>query len=206
MFEKFLSRFYESTLLRLLVSGLIVLIPVGFITAWLGAAYLKTFLDVDFFETLFNLLLFGGGAAFLTGALLLYAIERWIIRDRALTSWKWVNIRIILFVLAGIPEGYSTLIGIRMNMQQYPPLVEAIYFLQTTAAASVIGILYTMLERAVQEMKKREAKLKSKINALHIEIDQLKRKERVEEITGSDFFQDIKERAAEMRDKGDEGK
>jgi len=199
MFEKFLTRFAESLLLRLVVTAAVIIVPAGITTSWLGAAYLNAMSGVDFAGTALSIFVFGGSAAFVAGLLVLYPIERWFIRERAVSSWKWVLVRISLFMLAGIPEGFGTLVGIRANMQQYPSLVEAVYYVQAILISSVLGILYTLIERTIREVQKRESKLKLTIAEMQIQINELKRQEDVAEISSSDFFQELQQKAAQLR-------
>lgn len=55
--------------------------------------------------------------------------------------------------------------------------------------------------RMATNVREREEELRQEIAQLKIEIDQTKREKQVEEIVESDFFQDIKSRAREMRRK-----
>lgn len=195
----FISWFSKGLLFRLCITGMVVSIPVGFTTGWLGSAYLSLMIGADFWKTLSGLMIFGWPGAFIPGVALSYGIERWLIRNKACTSLLWVGVRILSYMLLGIPEGYGTLFAVRAGMQEFPPIVESIYFVQTTTVAFVLGILYTVIERVILEIQKRENKLKGRIEELRIEIDQLKKQKQVEEITGSEFFQDLKMKAMRMR-------
>ena len=62
-------------------------------------------------------------------------------------------------------------------------------------------LYYEGLLQDITEQKRREETLKRQVEALRIEIDQKKRKQQVQEITESDFFQSLKSRAHEMRQK-----
>jgi hypothetical protein len=199
MFEKFIHYFVKSLFLRMFLTGTAVSLPLGFTTAWLGAAYLSLLIGVDFSQTLFGFVIFGWPSAILPGVILAYPIERLIIRDRAGDSWMWIVGRVLLYMFIGLPAGLGTLISIRTGMQQFPAIVESIYYIQTITGSFVIAILYTLVERVIKEIQKRERKLKTQIEELRIEIDHLKRQKQVDEITNSDFFQDLKEKAANMR-------
>lgn len=61
------------------------------------------------------------------------------------------------------------------------------------------GKLAKVFDHMAVEVQGREAKLKNEIIKLKIEIDYGKQKQQVEEITGSDYFQDLKNKSAEMR-------
>lgn len=201
MFEKFTHYFVKSLLLRMFLTGTAVSLPVGFTTAWVGAAYQNSFIGEDFSRILFGLILTGWPSTFLSGLILCYLIENWIIRDKATKSWMWIGARVLIYMFIGIPAGIGTLISIRASMEQYPAIVESIYFVQTIVCCFIIGILYTLVEQIIKEVQKRERKLKIQIEELRIEIDHLKRQKQVDEITNTDFFQDLKEKAASMRQK-----
>jgi hypothetical protein len=49
------------------------------------------------------------------------------------------------------------------------------------------------------EVRAREERLRREVAELRIEIDEAKQAQRVAEITGSDYFQDLRGRAAELR-------
>ena len=62
-----------------------------------------------------------------------------------------------------------------------------------------LGVLATRLLEACRQTRKREATLKAQVAALHIEIDQGRRDRDVAVIVESDFFNDLKAAAAELR-------
>lgn len=64
-----------------------------------------------------------------------------------------------------------------------------------------IATLAAEFARMAAQVRDREQALREEIAQLKIEIDQTKRKRQVAEITESDFFQDIKSRAEELRRK-----
>ncbi|MBN1658962.1 MAG: response regulator [Anaerolineae bacterium] len=75
------------------------------------------------------------------------------------------------------------------------------------------SLLYRQLGRANQELQRtineltasqaREAALREEVHALKIEIDETKRKKQVAEITETDYFQELRERARRLRDRGE---
>lgn len=203
MFEKFLHRITDNLAIRLLTCGLVVTLPMGFTGAWLGAAYNQVYGNIAFQRTLTGL--FFGGLPFvlLGGILALYPFERWVVRDRAMRSWRWVFIRIAAYMLAGIPEGYATHFGIRMVMGDYPRIVESIYYVQAIVGSITFGVLYSLVERAVAEVRKREAAYKLQIQSLKIEIDQIKREKQVQEIVETDFFSQLQQKAQIMRQRAE---
>jgi hypothetical protein len=199
--RKILELIVHSLLFRLLVTGLVAGIPMAITTGWLGAAYLNALQQADFLSTFLGLLLSGVPATVVIGVFIAYAFERWIIRDRALTSWRWIVVRFIGFMLIGIPEGFASFVSISVLMGRFPPLVESVYFLQTMILSVVIGLLYTLIERAVEEVKKRESQYKKQIEALNTQIDILKRDQQVKEVVDSEYFQRVKIRASELRNR-----
>jgi len=199
MFQKFLYAFADSIAVRIAITGTVIIVPLGITTSWLGAAYLMEFSGASFQQIFWSLLWFGLISVFTSGFIFLYSFERWIIRGRALTSWFWLATRLILYLLASIPEGYATLMGIRLGLREYPPSIESIYFVEAVTGSVIMALLYTLAERAVAEIRKREAGYKKQIETLRIEIDHMKREQQVKEIVESDFFQDLQQKAQDIR-------
>ena len=199
MIEKMLTRMSNDLTTRILVTGAVVLFPTAIAINWLSAVFQGLLWDADFLTVFWQLLVYGALPVYVIGFVFLYAIERWIIRERAKTSLRWSGLRILLFMAAGIPEGFGTLVGIRWGMGTFPPALERYYFVQTVVMAVVMGLLYTLTERVMMEIQKRESRLKQQIHELRIEIDELKSREDVEKIAETDFFQDLQQKAAHMR-------
>jgi hypothetical protein len=197
--DRTLNYALRSISLRLIVAALVVMLPVGISTTWLGAAYQHVMWEANFAQIVLGLMLFGSVAVFIVGYILLYPLERWIIRDRAAGSWQWVAMRILLYTLAGIPIGLALQWGIRLGVRTYPALVESSYFVITLTNVGIVGIIYTFLERALVEMQKREETLQRTIQELRIEIDEAKRAKKVQEIAETDYFRDLQDKAEEMR-------
>ena len=204
--EKLISGAFRSITLRLAVAGTIVVVPAGLSTAWLGAAYQHEMWQADFGRFLTGLLISGTPTVYVVGYGLLYPLERWVIRDKALQSQRWLFARMALYVLAGIPIGAAMGWSIRLGVGKYPSLIESSYFVITITNVCIVGILYSLLERALAEMRKREAKLKQEIAELRIEIDQAKRARHVQEITETDYFRGLQIKADEMRERRKEPK
>ena len=197
--DSILNYAFRSISLRLIVASLIVMFPVGISTTWLGAAYQHVMWETNFVQIALGLMLFGSLAVFVVGYIILYPLERWVIRDRAAESWKWVTVRILLYTLTGVPTGLALQLGIRLGVRTYPTLVESSYFVITVTNIGIIGIIYTFFERALAEMQKREKMLQETIKELRIEIDEAKRAQRVHEIAETDYFRNLQDRAVEMR-------
>jgi hypothetical protein len=157
--------------------------------------------QVNFGQTVVVLMVSGMPAVMVVGYLLLYPLERWIIRDRALHSGRWLLVRMLLYMLASVPIGVALQWGIRLGVRAYPALVESSYFVILVTNVCIFGILYSLLERALAEMRKREAKLRQEIAELRIEIDEAKRARHVNEITATDYFRDLQTKADEMRER-----
>lgn len=62
-----------------------------------------------------------------------------------------------------------------------------------------LGALASRLGDAARETRQREAKLRAQVASLRVEIDEVRRRRDVEAIVESDFFADIKSRAADLR-------
>ncbi len=59
--------------------------------------------------------------------------------------------------------------------------------------------------KMVQEVKAREDKLKQEVHKLTLEIDEVRRKQQVQEVTGTEFYARLKAEAARLRSERDEG-
>ena len=177
--DRILNYAFRSISLRLIVAGIVVMLPVGISTSWLGAAYQHLMWEADFAQVTLGLMLFGSLAVFAVGYVLLYPLERWVIRDRAANSWKWVAVRILLYTLTGVPIGLALQWGVRLGVRTYPPLVESSYFVITLTNVGILGIIYTFLERTLAEMQKREEALQRTIQELRIEVDEARRVKKV---------------------------
>jgi hypothetical protein len=84
--DRILNYASRSITLRLVVAALVVMLPVGISTTWLGAAYQHVMWEANFAQIVLGLMLFGSLAVFVVGYVLLYPLERWVIRDRATSS------------------------------------------------------------------------------------------------------------------------
>jgi nitrogen fixation/metabolism regulation signal transduction histidine kinase len=62
-----------------------------------------------------------------------------------------------------------------------------------------LGFLARRIQEAARQAQKREATLKAQVAALHIEIDHGRRDSDVASIVESDFFNDLKAAAADLR-------
>ena len=72
--------------------------------------------------------------------------------------------------------------------------------LETVATRDdALGVLALSFARMAGEVRAREERLRREVAELRIEIDEAKQAQRVAEITGSDYFQDLRGRAAELR-------
>lgn len=65
-----------------------------------------------------------------------------------------------------------------------------------------LGNLAQVFKKMAVDVYERTVKLKEQVKDLIIKIDQIRRQEQVSEITDTDFFNTLQQRAKEMRDKG----
>jgi uncharacterized membrane protein len=158
--------------------------------------------DLPFVATMTSLFFYGTVATFLGGFLVLYPVERFFIRDRVESSWKWAGIRIGLYTLAGLFIGWVIRAVIRVAVGSYPSIVESIYFELPVINGGMVAILYTFVERAIEEVQRREAELRGEIEELRIEIDEIRRVRQVSEITETAYFEELRKRARELRENG----
>jgi DNA-binding response OmpR family regulator len=72
--------------------------------------------------------------------------------------------------------------------------------LETVAARDdALGGLAQTFARMADEVRAREARLRAEVRDLRIEIDATRQSKKVAEITGSDYFKDLRARAGELR-------
>jgi uncharacterized protein len=67
--------------------------------------------------------------------------------------------------------------------------------------ADELGQLARVFQRMADEVIAREERLKQQVRELRIQIDEEKRHQQVAEITGSDYFQTIRDKARKLRDR-----
>jgi nitrate/nitrite-specific signal transduction histidine kinase len=65
-----------------------------------------------------------------------------------------------------------------------------------------LGRLARVFQRMAVEVQAREQRLKQQIQELRIEIDEVKKAQQVAEITETDYFYQLKQRAKELRGRG----
>jgi CheY-like chemotaxis protein len=75
-----------------------------------------------------------------------------------------------------------------------PAMLEAV-----AVRDDALGVLARSFARMAGEVRAREERLRREVAELRIEIDETKQAQRVAEITGSDYFRDLRGRAAELR-------
>ena len=67
------------------------------------------------------------------------------------------------------------------------------------ARDDALGRLARVFSRMADEVKAREERLRAEVRELRIEIDEARQARGVSEITGTDYFKDLRERAGELR-------
>ncbi len=67
------------------------------------------------------------------------------------------------------------------------------------ARSDALGVLARRFARMAAEVRAREERLRAEVLELRIEIDQARQTKRVSEITDTDFFRDLRSRAATLR-------
>ena len=76
---------------------------------------------------------------------------------------------------------------------------EAVNLGTVTQRQDELGHLANVFETMTRKVYSREQQLKQEVQALRIEIDQSKRQKQVQEIVGSEFFQELREKAPRHR-------
>ena len=76
---------------------------------------------------------------------------------------------------------------------------DAVSLAAVAARQDALGGLARTFARMADEVRAREARLRAEVRELRIEIDAARESTKVAEITGSDYFKDLRARAAELR-------
>ena len=67
------------------------------------------------------------------------------------------------------------------------------------ARDDALGVLARTFARMASEVRAREERLRAEVAELRIEIDEARQARRVEEITSSDYFRELRDRASDLR-------
>ncbi len=70
---------------------------------------------------------------------------------------------------------------------------------EVAARSDDLGQLARVFQRMTEQVRAREEKLKQQVEELRVEIDQSRRMQQVSEITKSDSFQQLKQKAKQLR-------
>jgi hypothetical protein len=201
MMQKVFRRILDDIPLRLSVTAVFVTVPLTITTSWLAAAYRQAMGNEDFLSLMARFSLLSFFAAFIAGSVILLPLERWVIRDRAIHSQRWRAIRHLLYIVAGIPVGLAILASLRLGVGQQDTIIESAYIVNAAVFTGAVAIMYTFVEQAAEEVKKRETQLQHQIEELRIEIDEIKRDRQVTEIAGTEYFQDLQAQAEKLKER-----
>jgi HAMP domain-containing protein len=107
---------------------------------------------------------------------------------------------VVFLVATGITRPLLGLAAAAKNIGrgQYDQNLERIH---NTRVQDEVSTLALIIENMATQVKGREDTLKEQVQELMIEIDETKRQKQVEEIVESDFFRELKEKAARMRER-----
>lgn len=197
--DRFLNLLQNNLAARMMTVGLVVGIPTVLSVTGLGAAYVQAIRGGSFPELMLMFFMLALSIGMFSGFGLLYPLEHWVMRERALSSPRWGTARVLLYGAAGIPIGLIQVFAQERFIFALTPAIQASYFMASTATFLLIGLVYSYCERLLAAVQRREARLKQQIEMLKIEIDEVKREKQVSEIVETDFFQNLKEKAATMR-------
>ncbi len=73
---------------------------------------------------------------------------------------------------------------------------------EVAARSDALGQLARVFQRMAREVYAREQRLRDEVHELRVEIDQMKKARQVAEITETDYFRTLRERAQQMRERG----
>jgi hypothetical protein len=201
MMQKIFRRLLDDVRLRLSLTAIFVTIPLTITTSWLAAAYRQVTESESFLALMVRFSLLSFFAAFIAGSVILLPLERWVIRDRAIQSRRWRASRHLLYILAGIPIGLAILASLRLGVGQQNTIVESAYIVNAVVFTGAVAVMYTFVEQAAEDIRKRESVLQHQIEELRIEIDEMKRDRQVAEIAETAYFQDLQAQAQELKER-----
>ena len=69
------------------------------------------------------------------------------------------------------------------------------------ARSDALGQLARVFQQMAREVRAREERLQCQVRELRIEVDEAKRAREVAEITGTEYFRNLQERARQLRSK-----
>ncbi len=199
MLEKFVVYLTNHLYARLILSGVVVAVPVSITASSVGSACMNAFTGAGFLRVATGGFITIMASVFLCGVPVLYVLERWLIRGRASSSWKWQAARFLTFAIAGIPEGFAVIVAYNFGMAAIPILDVNAIFIGSIASLVLVATLYSLVEQALSVFQKREAHLTKQIRELRIEIDQARQEQEVSAIVDNDFFRDLQTKADELR-------
>jgi hypothetical protein len=99
-----------------------------------------------------------------------------------------------VYVLSGLADKISA-------DENFSTELESAALQTITTRPDELGSLAQVFKKMAVDVYTRTGQLKQQVSQLIIKIDELRRKQQVEEITDSDFFTDLQKRAAELRNK-----
>jgi HAMP domain-containing protein len=110
-----------------------------------------------------------------------------------------------VYLLSGaITKPLRLITGAAQSLEQDEPF-EPERLEGVAGGADELGQLARVFSRMASQVQDRQKKLKDEVTQLKIEIDEVKRQKQVDEIAGSEFFKDLKDKARAMRDNSEEG-
>jgi len=109
---------------------------------------------------------------------------------------------LVSFVFSnGITRPIRRLTSAAPAMEKGESIEDEILRLSQSQGKDEVAALSRVFAKMAAEVKARETKLKKQVAEMKIEIDQSKKARQVAEITETDYFQNLKQKAKEMREK-----
>ena len=196
-----IRKLVDSLLLRVSLGLLFVAMPVGVTASWMVAGYFDSTGEIALWKGFALVMLYLIPVGYIGSVINVYVIERWIIKNNALRSIRWIWIRLGLYLTGSMVVAFELNFVIQLSSLPLWPLAESSFFLMTMLPAALVVMLFTFAEHVVVQMREREAKLQGQIDELKIEIDLIKQNTQVAEIVDSDFFTNLQEEARQQRAK-----
>ena len=202
MIDTILNSLLRNTFKRVTLAMYVAGIPLMIAVCYLGASYQQSVWGLSFVEIFVKLIVAYFSIGTLGGWALLYPFERFYVQKRVNRqdqSRQRIVARFFAAIVTGIILGVIVRFVMHLGGLTYDPIIESSYLIISLTTALSTVATYTLLEAALEEVRQRETALKQTISELHIQIDDMKRRQEVSAIVDNESFADLKTRAEALK-------
>ena len=203
MFEKLSKTILKNELIWLYMAAFFIVIPTNLLVGVATAVVLEPASTWEFARIVLSIFIPPLVVVTFFGAVAVYPFEQLVVKDKALTSLRWVGIRTGFMMLIAVPVAFIAVTIARQMAVDLPTSfgVFQVYLFAAVLEGFMVSIAFAFFEYVFTEIAKREDSLTQQLQELRLEIDVIKKEKSVAEITDSDEFMNLKARAQELRNK-----